>query len=247
MNGFDNEKFIEAVKNANIELMTYINSNLSYSDITYTNTTGFGGDNSLKIDIIAENIFIRHLSSFGDVFSEECGLLSNKSNFKIIIDPIDGSSNFMHNLPYYGSSVALKYKDETLASFVCNLVSGILTYKIENSEIRYYDLNKQNYIKRFFQNSSKLAIFEKSYDNPEICLKLSQNKIKYRSAGAMALSLCDARNYRFAMFKGQIRDFDVAAALYINSDLYVHKKDDILILALNKKDFDFVLEIIKDI
>ena len=115
MNGFDNEKFIEAVKNANIELMTYINSNLSYSDITYTNTTGFGGDNSLKIDIIAENIFIRHLSSFGDVFSEECGLLSNKSNFKIIIDPIDGSSNFMHNLPYYGSSVALKYKDETLA------------------------------------------------------------------------------------------------------------------------------------
>lgn len=247
MYGFNKENFIEAIKLANIELITYINSNLQDSDLTYTNVTGFGGDNSLKIDIIAENIFIRHLSQYGDIFSEECGLLSDNSDFKIIIDPLDGSSNFMHNLPYYGSSIALKYKDTTVAGFVCNLVSKILTYRIDDSEIKYFDLSKNIYIKRFFQESSKLAVFEKSYDNPELCQVLSQNKIKYRSPGAMALSLCDARNYRFAMFKGPIRSFDVDAAIYINKDLFIYEKENILILSLNKNDFDFILEIIKDI
>ena len=247
IDSFDKERFIEAIKLANLELITYINSNLQDSDLTYTNVTGFGGDNSLKIDIIAENIFIRHLSFFGDIFSEECGLLSDNSDFKIVIDPLDGSSNFMHNLPYYGSSIALKYKDKIVAGFVCNFVSKILTYRIDEDEIKYFDLASKKYIKRFFQESSKLAIFEKSYDSPEICSLLSKNKIKYRSPGAMALSLCDARNYRFSMFRGSLRSFDIDAALYINKDLHLYKKDDILILSLNKNDFDLILEIIKDI
>ena len=247
MDGFNKDKFIEAIKLANNELIDYINLHLQDTDLTYTNVTGYGGDNSLKIDIIAENIFIRYLSEFGDIFSEECGLLSNNSDFQIIIDPIDGSSNFMHNLPYYGSSIALKYNNEVLAGFVTNLVSNILTYRIFDSEIFYYDLKNEKYIKKNIQKISKLAIFEKSYDNPELCKKLSLNKIKYRSPGAMALSLCDARNYKFSMFCGEIRSFDVDAALYINKDLFLYKKDDILILSLNKNDFDVVLEIIKDI
>ena len=247
LNGFDKEKFIKAIKLANIELITYINSSLQSSDLSYTNVTGYGGDNSLKIDIIAENIFIKHLNTFGDIFSEECGLLSDNSDYKIVIDPLDGSSNFMHNLPYYGSSIALKYKEETIAGFVCNFVSKILTYRIDESEIKYFDLVSKKYIKRFFQESSKLAVFEKSYDSPEICKLLSKNHIKYRSPGAMALSLCDARNYRFSMFKGSLRSFDIDAALYINKDLFLYKKEGILILSLNKNDFDLILEIIKDI
>ena len=44
--------FIEAVILANKELHTYINTNLSLNDYEYTNITGFGGDNSLKIDLM---------------------------------------------------------------------------------------------------------------------------------------------------------------------------------------------------
>ena len=65
--------FIEAVILANKELFDYINNNLSLNDFEYTNITGFGGDNSLKIDLIAENIFIKHLEKFGNIYSEECG------------------------------------------------------------------------------------------------------------------------------------------------------------------------------
>lgn len=100
--------FIEAVILANKELHTYINKNLSLNDYEYTNTTGFGGDNSLKMDLIAENIFIKYLENFGNIYSEECGLLNTNKEFTIVIDPLDGSNNFYSSLPYYGTSVALQ-------------------------------------------------------------------------------------------------------------------------------------------
>jgi myo-inositol-1(or 4)-monophosphatase len=95
--------FIEAVILANKELYTYINTNLSLNDYEYTNTIGFGGDNSLKIDLIAENIFIKHLEKFGNIYSEECGLKSSNKECTIIIDPLDGSNNFYSQLPYNGT------------------------------------------------------------------------------------------------------------------------------------------------
>ena len=86
--------FIEAVKLANKELYTYLNTNLSLKDYEYTNITGFGGDNSLKMDLIAENIFIKHLENFGNIYSEECGVKTTNKEFTIVIDRLDGSNNF---------------------------------------------------------------------------------------------------------------------------------------------------------
>uniref|UniRef100_A0A4W5LS03 FAD/NAD(P)-binding domain-containing protein n=1 Tax=Hucho hucho TaxID=62062 RepID=A0A4W5LS03_9TELE len=82
-------KELDAVILSNKELHTYINTNLSSKDYEYTNTIGFGGDNSLKIDLIAENIFIKYLKKFGNIYSEECGLLSINSEYTIIVDPLD--------------------------------------------------------------------------------------------------------------------------------------------------------------
>ena len=134
--------FIEAVILANKELHTYLNTNLSLNDYEYTNTFGFGGDNSLKIDLIAENIFIKHLEQFGNIYSEECGLKTTNKEFTIIIDPLDGSNNFYSNLPYYGTSVALQKDEITIAGFITNLVTGIITYRAFDEEIRYFSLIK---------------------------------------------------------------------------------------------------------
>ncbi len=45
------KEFIEAVKLANKELHTYINNHITIQDFEYSDTIGFGGDNSLKIDL----------------------------------------------------------------------------------------------------------------------------------------------------------------------------------------------------
>jgi myo-inositol-1(or 4)-monophosphatase len=239
--------FIEAVILANKELYTYLNTNLSLNDYEYTNITGFGGDNSLKIDLIAENIFIKHLENFGNIYSEECGLKTTNKEFTIIIDPLDGSNNFYSNLPYYGTSVALQKDKITIAGFVTNLVSGIITYRAFDEEIRYFSLLKNEETTSLNINKTKISVFERAYEYPFLCQKLSENSIKFRSLGAVALSLCDAKNYDFVLYCGKIREFDIVASLYINKNLYVHETKKVVLISQNKQMFNLIKEIIKEV
>ena len=239
--------FIEAVILANKELYTYINKNLSLNDYIYTNITGFGGDNSLKIDLVAENIFIKYLEKFGNIYSEECGFLDTQKEFTIIIDPLDGSNNFYSNLPYYGTSVALQKDGVTIAGFVTNLVSSVIKYRAFDGEIKYFSLIKNEEIVPIDIIKTKISVFERAYEYPFICQKLSQNNIKFRSLGAVALSLCDAKNYDFVVYCGKIRDFDIAASLYICRDLFIYQTTNSLLISQNKHKFDLIKEIIKEV
>ena len=239
--------FIEAVILANKEIYTYLKKNLSLSDYEYTNTTGFGGDNSLKIDLIAENIFIKHLEKFGNIYSEECGLRSSNKDITIVIDPLDGSNNFYSNLPYYGTSVALQKDGITFAGFVTNLITGIITYRAFEKELINYSIVEEKELNIIKSLKTKISIFERAYEYPEICKKLSTIGIKYRSLGAVALSLSDARNYDFVLYCGNIREFDIAASLYICNDLLIFKTDKSLLISQNKQKFDLIKEFINEV
>ena len=238
--------FIEAVILANKELHTYLNTNLSLNDYEYTNITGFGGDNSLKIDLIAENIFIKHLENFGNIYSEECGLKTINKEFTIVIDPLDGSNNFYSNLPYYGTSIALKKDEITIAGFVTNLVTGVISYRAFDDRIRYFSLLKNKEITFLNVKKTKISIFERAYEYPKICQKLFENNIKFRSLGAVALSLSDAENYDFVLYCGKIREFDIAAALYICRNLFIYQTKELVLISQNKLKFDLLKEIINE-
>lgn len=242
---FDYNSFSNAVIKANKELYEYINTHMSSFDLEESNTIGYGGDNSLRIDLFAEEIFIKHLDKFGDIYSEEIGLVSSNSNIKIIIDPIDGSHNFQSQLPYYGTSVALEIDGITKAGFVCNLANGQLIYKT-NGEIKTINIEDGSEILSLKIKESSIGIFERSYAYPEICQKLYENRIKYRSPGAAALSLAYAHNVSFVLFMGKIREFDIAAALYISSDLFIHQEDEFLIVTKSKQFLSQIKEIIKN-
>ncbi len=236
--------FIEAVINANKEIFTYINNQIELTDYQYTNVIGFGGDDSLKMDLYAEKVFFKYLSSFGNIFSEEYGFLDNNSDFTIIIDPLDGSNNFYSNLPYFGTSVALKKDGKIIAGFVTNLSTGIIKYRAFEDEIKYFSLQQMKEKTFFVQNKTKLAIFERAYEYPKICKKLSDLKIKFRCLGAVALSLCEANNFEFVLYMGNIRDFDIEAALYICKDLYIFQTPKTLLIAKSKEKFDLIKETI---
>lgn len=241
------ENFIEAVKIANKELYDYINNSLCLNDLQYSNKIGFGGDNSLNIDIIAENIFIKHLEKFGNIYSEECGLLSSNKEYTIIIDPLDGSNNFQSDLPYYGTSIALKKDDAIVGGFVSNLISSILTYRIFDDDIKYFSLLNQKEIFPIEVSKTKLGIFERAYIYPKICEKFKNFNIKFRTLGAVALSLCDVKKYDFVLFLGPNREFDIAASLYINKDFYIFTSHNCVLVSKNKQKFDEIKEIIKEI
>ena len=101
--------FIEAVLNANKELFHALHVKGLIDKDYQPFEVGAGGDISSGIDLLAEEIFVRHLSSFGTIFSEESGKFpGTNTTIEIIIDPIDGSDNLLSHLPYFGTSVAYK-------------------------------------------------------------------------------------------------------------------------------------------
>ena len=68
-----------------------------------------------EVDRLAEKIIIEELSSNfpnHSFLGEESGLTKNKSIYKWVIDPIDGTNNYIHNYPYYAISLALYEKDK---------------------------------------------------------------------------------------------------------------------------------------
>jgi len=239
------ENIKNAVIKANIEVLNYLKNSLKKDDFIYTNQIGFGGDNSLKIDIIFENIFIEHLKEFGNIFSEECGFKDFKKDITFIIDPLDGSNNFFSNLPYYGTSVAIKRGEEIIGGFVANLALETLVYKFLDDEVVYLSLNSNKELKNRINSGSKVAVFERGYKYPDICKILNDKNIKFRVLGATAISLANARDYDFVLFMGELRAFDIDAAMYICKDLYKIVKNNLIFITKSKDCFNDFKEIIK--
>ncbi|MDX4068033.1 inositol monophosphatase family protein [Aliarcobacter skirrowii] len=239
------ENIKNAVIKANIEVLNYLKNSLKKDDFIYTNQIGFGGDNSLKIDIIFENIFIEHLKEFGNIFSEECGFKDFKKDITFIIDPLDGSNNFFSNLPYYGTSVAIKRGEDIIGGFVANLALETLVYRFLDDEVIYLSLNSNKELRNRINSSSKVAVFERGYKYPDICKILNDKNIKFRVLGATAISLANARDYDFVLFMGELRAFDIDAAMYICKDLYKIVKNNLIFITKSKDCFNDFKEIIK--
>tara|TARA_B100000029_G_scaffold450200_1_gene473988 strand:- start:343 stop:1128 length:786 start_codon:yes stop_codon:yes gene_type:complete len=52
------------------------------------------------------------------ILSEEIGEIKNDESYKWIIDPIDGTANFMHGIPHFAISVGLECKKEIICGII---------------------------------------------------------------------------------------------------------------------------------
>ena len=52
------------------------------------------------------------------ILSEEIGEINNDDSFKWIIDPIDGTSNFLHGVPHFAISVGLEHNKEIICGII---------------------------------------------------------------------------------------------------------------------------------
>ncbi len=67
-------------------------------------------------DFIISEIYKRFPSH--DIFGEETGKTSNGSEFCWVIDPIDGTTSFVHGQPFFSVSIALQKNGVTVAGAV---------------------------------------------------------------------------------------------------------------------------------
>ena len=155
-----------------------------------------------------ENILIQELSKKKfSIISEEIGLKikENNNNFWII-DPIDGTTNFLHGIPHFCISIAVANNNE--------IVSGLIFDPIKN-ELFYAEKNSGA-----FFNNRKIRVSKKN--NLEDCLFASNIAgvknidLNLRVSGSAALDMAYVASGRLdGFYQKQLNIWDIAAGLII--------------------------------
>jgi|SRR3989338_421836 len=65
----------------------------------------------LEAEKIIENLIKKHFPN-DSILSEEEASTAKKSDYKWVIDPLDGTHNYLRNQPHFGVSIGLEYKGE---------------------------------------------------------------------------------------------------------------------------------------
>ena len=79
------------------------------------------GDFVTASDKKVEKIIIEELQKARptySILSEEIGEINNDKSFKWIIDPIDGTSNFLHGIPHFAISIGLEHDKEIICGII---------------------------------------------------------------------------------------------------------------------------------
>ena len=89
------------------------------------------GDFVTKTDKKVEKIIIEDLEkarpNYGFI-AEETGEKKTDSEFNWVIDPIDGTSNFMHGIPHFAISIGLEKNGKIIAGIICDPIKNETFY-----------------------------------------------------------------------------------------------------------------------
>ena len=161
-------------------------------------------------DTKAERIIVEELMKAKknySILSEECGSIINKDNNNVwIIDPIDGTTNFLHGIPHFAISIALKSNNE--------IVSGLIYDPIKD-EMFFAEKNNGTFL-----NNKKIKVSRKK--RIEGCLfatggkKEAKLNLLTRKSGSAALDMAYVAAGRYdGYFQDNLNLWDVAAGIII--------------------------------
>tara|TARA_B100000530_G_C15842741_1_gene442013 strand:- start:237 stop:947 length:711 start_codon:yes stop_codon:yes gene_type:complete len=163
-----------------------------------------------KTDKYVEKILIEELNKTKKNYSflsEEIGSIDNKDQENIwIIDPIDGTTNFLHGIPHFAICIALESKKE--------IISGLIFDPIKD-EMFFAEKNKGAFLNNHrLRVSSKSSIDECLFSSNHEGVKFSDLNMRY--SGCAALDLAYVASGRLdGFFHNKINLWDVAAGALI--------------------------------
>ena len=141
------------------------------------------------------------------VISEEKGLIENLDKENIwIIDPIDGTTNFLHGIPHFAICVALESKKEIISGLIYDPIKDEMFFAEKNSGA--------------FFNNHRIRVSKKNEINE--CLFVAGGKIKndlnlpYRKSGCAALDMAYVASGRYdGYFQNDLNLWDIAAGIIL--------------------------------
>ena len=159
-----------------------------------------------KTDKKVEKILIEELTKSKKNYSfltEESGSINNKDKENTwIIDPIDGTTNFLHGIPHFAICIALKTKEEIVSSLIFDPIKDEMFFAEKE--------------KGAFLNNQRLRVSNKGLLD-ECLFSSNREGVKFsnlnmRCSGCAALDLAYVASGRLdGFFHNKINLWDVAA------------------------------------
>ena len=161
-------------------------------------------------DLRTEKIIIQELKKARPNYSflsEEGGIEENKDKKNIwIIDPIDGTVNFLHGIPHFAISIGLQSNDEIIAGLIYDPIKDEMFFAEKDNGA--------------FQNNQRIRVSKKSEIND--CLFAineeirNEMKIPNRKSGCAALDLAYVAAGRYdGFFQKNLNLWDIAAGVIL--------------------------------
>ncbi len=161
-------------------------------------------------DLKVEKIIIEELKKARPNYSflsEERGIEKNKDKKNVwIIDPIDGTVNFLHGIPHFAISIGLQTNSEIISGLIYDPIKDEMFFAEKDSGA--------------FQNNQRIRVSKKSEIND--CLfatsgeSLAEIKLPYRKSGCAALDLAYVAAGRYdGFFQKNLNLWDIAAGLIL--------------------------------
>ena len=190
-------------------------------------------------DTKAEKIIIEELSKARknySILSEEDGSKIGKDKNNIwIIDPIDGTINYLHGVPHFAISIALKSNNEIISGVIYDPIKDEMFYAEKNNGA-YYNNQRIRVSKKKKLEDCLFAtggnISEKNKTNTNIII---------RRSGSAALDMAYVAAGRFdGYFQKKLNIWDIAAGIIIVkeaggiiNEIDLSKNNNIKVLASN--------------
>jgi myo-inositol-1(or 4)-monophosphatase len=217
---------LQCQKNVNTQIRSYLKTeNQLQPDLG----RGAGGDQMKPVDLAAEkaivDVLLQHIVSF-TLISEESGVKEfgdDPTKFYVTVDPIDGTTNFVHGIPFYASSIALSTRPSLSAVFA-GLVSDLFhdkTYFALEGKGAHCDGERIRPSSSKSLDKAVVGLDLNSFKVEEYSFELTHliQKINHiRHFGANALELCyvaDGTTDAFIDIREKLRTTDIAAAFLI--------------------------------
>ena len=161
-------------------------------------------------DTKAEKIIIEELIKSKknySIISEEAGYIKNKDSDNVwIIDPIDGTLNFLHGVPHFAISIALKSNNEIVSGLIFDPIKDEMFFAEKNNGAF---LNNQR-IKVSKKKEIKSCLFATG-GNQKANIDLTTRK-----SGSAALDMAYVASGRFdGYFQNNLNLWDIAAGIVI--------------------------------
>lgn len=181
---------------------------------------GADGTPTKAIDKTAEDIILTSLRSAeacGEVISEEAGRCRiSDADGIIILDPIDGTYNAIHGIPYYAISAGYMQNGEVIAAYISNLgFREVFTARknagafLNGKPIQVSDVDTLD--------TATLSLYGKRHHIEPVML-IAGSARRWRHLGASALELAYigcGRIDGFVDMRGTLRYTDAAAGMLI--------------------------------